>query len=622
MAHSMHRLQDGDGKPLPYSTLARLLLDAGGLSEKHSQTILDPLLEASPLARRDPLGVWEIPETCLSGNFLPQVTFAVVDIETTGGRPPQHRITELAAIKAQAGKLTGKSSALVNPGREIPWSVVRLTGISDAMVADCPDLMEVLPGFLDSIEGCVFVGHCANFDLHFIRYFAGEFLGREFNPPVLCTFKLAQQLLPQVERYNLGELAAYLGIPNGAEERHRALGDARATAEILLRLLRMLQLLGVETLEETLARQEAPQKEAPALLEGALIDPGAVDALPAERGVFRLLDGKGRTVYAGRAPDIQRAVRDLFFPRSRSAARFSQRLRSVTGVEAQALESELGMNLRAARLARDCYIVNGTAAAGGAGFLKVGTASRFPRVYPVSRLQADGCAYYGPFRKQAHLQDLVGAIHSVFPLRRLAKMREDEPAAEELPPPPDLSPRLYGQLIQGLQAMLEGRLAAEEEQGLLGLIEQAWNGNGPAASRLRRQFGRLRHLMHSQGLAGPSVERRNLVIVEPGETRRRRVAYFVRRGLLAGEMEFERSSPPAGEFDAKLREIYFSEEGEPFAPSKEQIEEAAIIAAWLRRELMDGFILEITPGCTADQIRFAMLKSLQEPRAAGTIISV
>lgn len=622
MAHRTHRLQDKEGKPLPYSALAQLLLAAGGLSERHSQAILEPLLEASPLASRDEEGFWKVPESFPSGRFLPQVTFAVVDIETTGGRPPQHRITELAAVKVRGGKLAGEFSALVNPGREIPWSVVRLTGISDAMVADCPDLMEVMPGFLDFVSDCVFVAHCANFDLHFVRYYAGEFLGREFDPPVLCTFKLAQRLLPQAERYNLGELAAYLGLPDGVEERHRALGDARVTAEILLRQLQMLRILGVETLEETLARQEAPQKEAPPLAEGISIDPAEVEALPAERGVFRLLDEKNRTVYASRASDIQRAVRDLLFPRSRSAARFAQRLRGVKRIEAQTLESELGMSLRAARLARDAHLMNGSSPGAGAGFLKVGLGSRFPRVYPVNRLQADGGTYYGPFRKQAHLQDLVGAIHSVFPLRRLARTKEGDETLDDLPPPPELSPRLYGRLIQGLQAMLEGRLAGEEEQSLLGLLEQAWNGKGPAAARLRRQFGRLRHLVQSYGLSGPSVERRNLIIVEPGETRRQRVGYFVRRGLLAGEMEFERGRPPAKELAARVREVYFAEETESLSPTKEGIEEAAMIAAWLRRELMDGFIVELTPGCTEEQVLRVILKSLREPRSAGIVISV
>ncbi len=623
MRHRLHRLQDAEGKGLSYSALARKLLGAEGLSEAPSRAILEPLLEANPQVSRDGADVWILPEDCLRSRFLADVTFAVVDIETTGGRPPQHRITELAAVRVRGGRVVEEFDALVNPGREIPWSVVRLTGITDAMVAGRPGISEVLPGFLDFISGSAFVAHCASFDFHFIRYFARELLGRELAPPILCTFKLAQRLLPEAGRYNLGELGAYLGLAEGAQERHRALGDARATARILLRLLRMLQLLGLETLDQVLAHQEPLPKEPPPLAEGLSIDPAVVEDLPAERGVFRLVDGRDRTVYAGRAADIRRAVRDLFYPRSRSGARFAQRLHAVEKVEARTLESELGMSIRAARLARDSRLMNGASPGAGAGFLKIGLASKFPRVYASHRLVADGSAYYGPFRRQVHLQDLIGAIHSVFPLRRLARSGKDGAEEGERPagPPPLLSPELYAQLIEGLQRMLEGRLGQEEEGDLLALLGQAWSGSGPSSARLRRQTGRLRRLIQSHGLSGPSVERRDLIIVEPGETRQHRVCYFVRRGLLAGEMEFARSAPPVEALAARIREVFFAGGEDSAEPGKESMEEAAIIAAWLRRELMEGFIVEISPAAGAEEVLQALLTALRDPEAAGTTVS-
>ena len=150
--------------------------------------LLTPLFEKIALNGSNGLMSEEETARLLSGPYLPDTTFAVVDIETTGGRPPQHRITELAAVKVRDGEVVDSRDVLVNPGREIPWNVVRLTGITDAMVADKPGLMEALPGFLDFIDGCVFVAHCANFDLHFLQYYAQEFLERDFSPPVLCTF--------------------------------------------------------------------------------------------------------------------------------------------------------------------------------------------------------------------------------------------------------------------------------------------------------------------------------------------------------------------------------------------------------------------------------------------------
>ena len=230
--------------------------------------LLTPLFEK--MASNGSNGLMSEEETArlLSGPYLPDTTFAVVDIETTGGRPPQHRITELAAVKVRAGEVVDSRDVLVNPGREIPWNVVRLTGITDAMVADKPGLMEALPGFLDFIDGCVFVAHCANFDLHFLQYYAQEFLERDFSPPVLCTFELANRLLPGQKRFNLGELSTVLGLLDSEEVRHRALSDAEATAQIFIRFTQMCRLLGLDSLESLLEFQQPDEGVLPPMAEG------------------------------------------------------------------------------------------------------------------------------------------------------------------------------------------------------------------------------------------------------------------------------------------------------------------------------------------------------------------
>ena len=234
----------------------RNALNFDAIDDSTAHDILTPLLKRSDGNGKSSSLSADAAARLLSRPHFPQTTFAVVDIETTGGRPPQHRITELAAVKIRAGEVVGSWDALVNPGRDIPWNVVRLTGITDAMVADKPGLMEALPGFLDFIEGCVLVAHCANFDLHFLRYYTREFLGHDFSPPVLCTFELANRLLPGQKRFNLGELSATLGIPDSKEGRHRALSDAETTAQLFIRFMQMCRLLGLDTLESLIAFQQ------------------------------------------------------------------------------------------------------------------------------------------------------------------------------------------------------------------------------------------------------------------------------------------------------------------------------------------------------------------------------
>ncbi|MDA1001583.1 MAG: exonuclease domain-containing protein, partial [bacterium] len=437
------------------------------MSEEVSREILEPLLRSSALFIEDGPGCWQIPSRLPSlTSFLPDTTFAVVDIETTGGRPPQHRITEIAAVKVRAGEIGEEFHSLVSPMREIPWNVVRLTGITDEMVAQQPGVRDVLPAFLDFVDGCVFVGHGATFDHLFIHYFAREVLEREFDPAVLCTFKLAQRLLPSLGRYNLGELSTFLGI--GEDDRHRALGDARVTAEVLLRFLMMLQVSGLQGIEKVFSFQEPPPpEEEPALVEGILLTPADIGALPSCRGVFRLLDAAGETVYATKAGDIQRAVKEIFYPKNKSAARFAEKLRAVHRVEALPSESELGMSIEAVRSMRDSRIRNGHPLGGTQNFLKIEVVRKYPRVMAAGRFLPDGSAYYGPFRKQAQLRDLLEVILRLFPLR-LAPERGEEAKKEEKDkrPLPDVSPKLYGRMVEALQDFLEGRLRRRGEQEL------------------------------------------------------------------------------------------------------------------------------------------------------------
>jgi len=548
-----------------------------------------------------------------------------VDIETTGGRPPQHRITEVAVVKVRDGKVIDEFHHLVNPGREIPWSVVRLTGITDAMVLDQPDLTEVLPSVLDFMEGTVFVAHGANFDFHFINYFSNQYLGRDIKPIILCTFKLAQRLLPQAGRYNLAELSAFIGLDDSDNVRHRALGDARTTAEIIIRLLRLAQMVGLESLQEVTDYQESLEKGSPPLADGVSIDPATLDDLPTERGVFRLLNENGEALFSGKASDIQRTVRDIFYPKNGSAKAFTKKIRSVQKVETRPMESELGMTIQANRLRRDSKGATGSGQVGRTGFLKISLGSKYPRAYSINHLVLDGGAYYGPFRKQAQLRDLLGSIHSVFPLRRVQKGPKGVKGGEsELLPDSslDISAALYGKMIDYLQRMLEGRLRRTSSQDLLILLKKAWGNKGPTSLQLKRNLGRLRHLLQNHSLSGPSVECRNLLIVEPGESMAQRICYFVRNGLLVDEFEFDLASPPIEELAARTQTAFFGGRADTGEVTKEALEEAAIIATWLRRELVDGFVIGLSSKSDLEEVLEKLMRTLADPRAAGTCISV
>lgn len=169
-------------------------------------------------------------------DLLRALSYVVVDTETTGGSPWfGHRITEYAAVTVENGEITNVYETLVNPERPIPPWVTRLTRITMDMVREAPRFRDVGNKVVQSLEGKVFVAHNATFDWRFITEEVRRATGQQLEGPRLCTVRLARKLLSHLPSRSLGSLANYYGIENKA--RHRAAGDAIATAHVLLRLL-------------------------------------------------------------------------------------------------------------------------------------------------------------------------------------------------------------------------------------------------------------------------------------------------------------------------------------------------------------------------------------------------
>ncbi|MEE4279792.1 MAG: exonuclease domain-containing protein [Halieaceae bacterium] len=161
----------------------------------------------------------------------PDQPYVVVDVETTGGRGEQHRVTEIGAVRVVNGEIVGRFQTLLNPQRSIPPGITRLTGITPAMVAEAPVFADVADDFAEFLNDAIFVAHNVDFDYRFIGQ---EFrrLGRPFRMPKLCTCASMRRLYPGHKSYGLGALAAAYDIP--LVTHHRALCDAEAAAQLLL----------------------------------------------------------------------------------------------------------------------------------------------------------------------------------------------------------------------------------------------------------------------------------------------------------------------------------------------------------------------------------------------------
>ena len=207
--------------------------------------------------RRDDGGLWHLLgdaelHRLLHGDHddsLRATPFIVVDLETTGGPfYSGHRITEVAAVLVQHGEVRTVFESLVNPERPIPPYVSRLTNIHWGLVKDAPTFRDICSQLLGELEGRIFVAHNANFDWRFLSAEVERATGRPLDGRRLCTVKLARKVLPQLRRRTLDFVSAHYAIENTA--RHRAGGDARATAQVLVRLLRDVERRGCSTWAE------------------------------------------------------------------------------------------------------------------------------------------------------------------------------------------------------------------------------------------------------------------------------------------------------------------------------------------------------------------------------------
>ena len=167
---------------------------------------------------------------------LAGLSYVVVDVETTGGSPPHDRITEIAAVVVRDGRIHDVFESLVNPERSIPPFVTRLTNINWQMVKDAPKFADIAPRVMEALAGNIFVAHNAGFDWKFVCSEMNRATGNSLDGRRLCTVRLARKLLPQLQRRSLDFVANYYGVEIAG--RHRAGGDALATAHCLIRLLR------------------------------------------------------------------------------------------------------------------------------------------------------------------------------------------------------------------------------------------------------------------------------------------------------------------------------------------------------------------------------------------------
>ncbi|MBA8825617.1 DNA polymerase-3 subunit epsilon [Saccharopolyspora lacisalsi] len=342
------------------------------------------------------------------GVSLHDVTFVVLDLETTGSRGRYDSITEIAAVKVKGGEVLGEFSTLVNPECDIPPAIVSITGITDSMVAEAPRLDGVLPSFLEFAAGCVLVAHNAPFDIGFLRGGCERLELPWPKPTVLCTVQLARRVLGKNDTPNnkLATLARVLHARTTPS--HRALDDARATVDVLHGLLERAGPWGVHSLEELL-------EFLPAVTSQQRRKRGLADALPNAPGVYLFRGPNEEVLYVGTAGNLRKRVQQYFTAGERRG-RVKEMVALAERVDhvecAHSLEAEV-RELRLLGTHQPPY--NRRSKFPNRAWWVVLTDEAFPRLSIVRKPRVRSL---GPFRSRRKAEEAVKALQESTTLRR------------------------------------------------------------------------------------------------------------------------------------------------------------------------------------------------------------
>ena len=343
------------------------------------------------------------------GTPLAEVTFCVLDLETTGGSSASCGITEIGAIKVRGGECFGTFHTLVNPGMAIPPEITVLTGITHAMVSPAPRIEAVLPALAEFLAGTVIVGHNVRFDASFLHAaFERDGWGRLTNP-FIDTCALARRLVrDDVPNCRLSTLASRLRLDH--QPSHRALDDALATCDLLHYLIERAAAWGVLGLDDLIA---LPKLDAhPQAIKLRL-----TTALPRAPGVYLFRGARDEVLYVGKATNLRQRVRSYFSGDERR--KVGPLLRETTRIDHVVCAHTLEAAVTEVRLIHRLLPRYNRQAKTWSkyAYVRLTTGERYPRLVVARRATGSGIEI-GPLPSVAAARLVVDAISSVVPLRR------------------------------------------------------------------------------------------------------------------------------------------------------------------------------------------------------------
>jgi DNA polymerase-3 subunit epsilon len=347
-----------------------------------------------------------------------ETKFVVVDVETTGSKPEYNNVIEISCILVKNGEILEEFSTLVNPHQNIPKFITQMTGITNEMTYNAPDFRVIIPELKRFFtKDSVFVAHNVNFDYSFVQK-SFEKNGFEF-PEIakLCTLRLARRLIGGINKKNVGALSEYLGIR--IKNRHRAFGDSRATAQILIELLEIAENEhNITETEDLLQFQYKPYfsyNVAQKILGKPYFES---EELPDSPGVYYFIDDNENVLYIGKAKSLRKRIQSYFT--TTTSRKIIRLLRATKKIRWQTTSTELRALIEESRQIKlykpEFNVVSKRLRS--FPFIQVSNEKRYPVFNITYEPNPNEGICFGPFKNRETAELVLDIIYKKFRLKK------------------------------------------------------------------------------------------------------------------------------------------------------------------------------------------------------------
>jgi DNA polymerase-3 subunit epsilon len=468
-----------------------------------------------------------------------------------------------------------------------------------------------MPQFWDFLGDGVFVAHNVSFDFRFLSSVTKRLLGSVLDNEQVCTLRLARKLIPTLRRKNLGALAEHFEIE--IENRHRALGDADATALVLLEFLKTMGEMEITTLAKMLDYQKRGGKR-----YGDIKIPfpeHRLSGYPQTPGVYMMRDEKGDILYIGKAKNLRKRLQSYFTNLVRQPTKVQELMPQVMDIETHQLGSELEALLEESRLIKSHqpYYNRQIKNFRTFPFLKIAIGEKYPSITVTSDIENDGSLYFGPYRQKHKLTALIRELSRVFQLRSCTDKVFDQYAKKGIPcmayeigacSGPCVKKVLaaeYHQQVQEIVDFLEGRVSDVTGRMMAQREKYSEALAFEKAQEVQKRLMGLLKLQSSTQALTQAVHQNHLLIILPDREPGRKLLLYVFKGRPIQKQVFDPSTD-------SLESIYLRVEmlqrmlttpvnDKPDIIQQMEVEEIRIIAHWLKylqQEDLESKVLDLT----------------------------